>query len=538
MPMTKTLVFWLLIATTANTVANELSAPARVTTLTPWPAITQLINYQNKLWFVHSDPYQDTNAANIYSFDPQTGLTQFERSLFSQDAGKPVIHNNLLFWPFEDPRRSAGSGEYAITNGIDWQWRIMQTGNAMHVHALTTCNNQVIAVTGSWTGQALALQGNNTWTLQQEYPSGKASFSRLVDALEYKGDCYVAASSNNDPQVKMLRSTDHEFLPVDGWPVSDRVDGLTLHKNKLYAWADIKKDRTLHAYDGTNVQAIPIDKGHRIRDLYSNGNALYVISSKGSSGTLWSLNEKNQLVPVSELPFIPLSLTADSAGHLYIGSFDRSGAALWKIVNRSPLNESTPLLVSDLKIDTTADISEVDFSEQFEILRSLITDPSNGANNGSALRSALGRPEHLTHPKFANVLTRLLEVPLPDTTVSMFNGREVVWTDLVHWYLLTSMAINGHGTVDTTLLNQPWTKNENRSSKYFDPTIAAIVTSGWIKQSDQKTINTLIKRLTTPGNDPVWLQTDVAGALTAITGQRFGLDGAAWVRWARTHSAQ
>lgn len=36
-------------------------------------------------------------------------------SLFSQDAGNPVVYNGLLYWPFEDPRRSAGTVEFAVT---------------------------------------------------------------------------------------------------------------------------------------------------------------------------------------------------------------------------------------------------------------------------------------------------------------------------------------------------------------------------------------------------------------------------------------
>ena len=529
--MTKSTTLWLLLAITTSANSAELLPPVKVATITPWPAITRLVNYQNKIWFVHSNPYKDTNIANITSYDPQADATRFERSLFSQDSGKPVIHNDLLYWPYEDSRRSAGAGEYAVTNGTDWRWQVMQSGNAMHVHALATCNNQLVAVTGSWTGQFLSQQDNTTWELKQEYPSGKARFSRLVDVLEYNGDCFFSASSNNDPKVKLLRSSDNGILPVKQWPASDRVDGLTVHNNKLYAWADNENGRTLHVYNGTDVQTLSIEQGHRVRNLFSNGETLYVVSSNDTGGALWTVNNSEQLVPVSKLPFTPLSLTTDNAGHLYIGSFNREGAELWKLENSKPAEQNLSQLTAALDTNTSGEIQEEEISTLYEALRSIITDTSNGEDNARALRAALARPEQLSNPQFGSVLTRLLQVPLPDTTVPMFNGRQVVWADMVHWYLLTGLAINGHGSIDSNLLSKPWTKAETRSSKYFDPTIAAIIASGWLKQSDKKTIDALVTRLNTQENDPVWLKTDIAGALTAITGERFGIDADAWVQW-------
>jgi hypothetical protein len=51
-----------------------------------------------------------------------------------------------------------------------------------------------------------------------------------------------------------------------------------------------------------------------------------------------------------------------------------------------------------------------------------------------------------------------------------------------------------------------------------------------IGQDDAQTMSALIDRLDRV-DDPLWLTGDVVGALTALTGQRFGYDRAAWRAW-------
>ncbi len=49
-------------------------------------------------------------------------------------------------------------------------------------------------------------------------------------------------------------------------------------------------------------------------------------------------------------------------------------------------------------------------------------------------------------------------------------------------------------------------------------------------QRDRATIDALIARLE-QGDEPLWLRGDAIGALSAVTGQRFGYDVAAWQGW-------
>lgn len=77
----------------------------------PWSGVSGLIGYGTRLWFVNSVKFVDHNSADVYSYDPRTGDTRYERHLFSQDEGVPAVADGLLFWPFEDPRFSVGHGE-------------------------------------------------------------------------------------------------------------------------------------------------------------------------------------------------------------------------------------------------------------------------------------------------------------------------------------------------------------------------------------------------------------------------------------------
>jgi hypothetical protein len=51
-------------------------------------------------------------------------------------------------------------------------------------------------------------------------------------------------------------------------------------------------------------------------------------------------------------------------------------------------------------------------------------------------------------------------------------------------------------------------------------------------QTAAATIAALIERLDR-ASDPLWLRGDAIGALSALTGERFGYDAAAWRRWWR-----
>ena len=57
----------------------------------PWSAVDAIVGYGPRVWFANSEVFRNHNAADIYSYDPATGALRYERALFSQGAGRPVV---------------------------------------------------------------------------------------------------------------------------------------------------------------------------------------------------------------------------------------------------------------------------------------------------------------------------------------------------------------------------------------------------------------------------------------------------------------
>lgn len=537
---------FLIVCLLALTISAQAQAQAKqlqqLATLKSWPGVSQLIIYNGRLWFVNSQPYEDTNAADIYSYALDEAAPRYERSLFSQDVGNPVVYDGLLHWPFEDPRRSAGTGEYAVTDGTHWQWRSMQSGSVMHVHAMNVCNDQLVAVTGSWTGQLHAQQADKQWQLAYDYPASPARFSRLVNVSQFKGRCIVAASANGKPEAKLFEVSSAgikvETKPLQGWPSSDRVDSLTVHKDDLFAFADSKQGRSLLRYDGTQTYTITLPNSHRPSALHSDGEHLWLATQhdddKGSRGRLWRYNGKGGFNPLIDLIQAPISL-ATFNDHVAVGTYHKSGGALW--LYRHDLPQTTvfkAVKVNALPIpNTTYKLNNEKVQSLYKDLTALITNPKSTENYASILRRKLARHPQLRTPEFGAALTQLLSLPLDESKVKMFTQLPVTRRNLIRWYLVSTMAINGHGRVDPSWINPNGKTDFKRNGKLFDPAIAAIVATGWLGQNDQATIAALLQRLNL-SSDPLWVKADVIGALTALTKQRFAYDDKAWNQWWKT----
>jgi hypothetical protein len=118
----------------------------------------------------------------------------------------------------------------------------------------------------------------------------------------------------------------------------------------------------------------------------------------------------------------------------------------------------------------------------------------------------------------------------------MFGGRKKVPADrMARWYLLWAVAMNGHGGIPRGLLETPWTARPNGAEKYLLPPPGAAWAMARLGQRDPLTVSALIRRLERAG-DPAWLDGDIVGALTVLTGQRFGYDRARWRRWRATQA--
>ncbi len=120
---------------------------------------------------------------------------------------------------------------------------------------------------------------------------------------------------------------------------------------------------------------------------------------------------------------------------------------------------------------------------------------------------------------------------MPDQVLERIGGRvQVPAASVGRRLLLWAMAVAGRGRVPPALIAEPWAAPGNPSEKYFEPAPAALWAAAVIGQRDRATIAAMIDRLDHPA-DPPWLRGDVVGALTALSGRRFGYDPAAWRAW-------
>jgi len=505
----------------------------RVAVFEQWPGVSQFIGYRNRIWFVNSQPYEDTNVADIYSYSIDTGSVRYERSLFSQDVGDPVVHNGLLYWPFEDPRRSSGSGEYAVTDGTVWQWHTMQSGSVMHVHAMSVCDGELVATTGAWTGQLHRLSSSpasnlehniedKKWELQYDYPAASESFSRLVSVSELNDSCIVGASARRKNEAKLFVIDGDNRIAIDGWPRSDRVDTLIRHQKKLFAFSDLGSERQLISYDGSKVEVVSLPSTHLPRALHSDGNNLWLATHNRGGGDGADAGGGGDK---------PGSLWKLDKGQVAIGTYSASGGTLWLYREKAPQpfveHESSTTLATNSK---EPELDSALVASLVNELLDIIKDPESTANRARMLRRKLGRHSQLKTPEFGAALTRVLATPIDGPPITMFTGRTIAREDLIRWYLITTLAINGHGRIDPALIRSTGELVVPQSAKLFNPSIAAIVAVGWLEQSDRETLASLMARLNSE-TDPEWVKADVIGALTALTDQRFGYELAQWNAW-------
>ena len=91
--------------------ARASDAPSLVQLLSqgPWSAVSGLVGYRGRVWYVNGEKSVNHNAADLYSYDPASGASRYERALFSQDAGEPLV-------AFVHPPRLADRQSWIVVN--------------------------------------------------------------------------------------------------------------------------------------------------------------------------------------------------------------------------------------------------------------------------------------------------------------------------------------------------------------------------------------------------------------------------------------
>ena len=501
----------------------------------PWPAVSELIGYQGKLWFANSVKFINHNSADIYSYDPQNRRTRFERHMFSQDAGAPTIHNGYLYWPFEDPRFSTRRGEFFFTDGETWRWGEVGVGQAFHLHALVADSPHLYAALSAWRARiAVSSDGGNQWQLIYEHPTPSGQVSRFTALSIFDGHLYAGLTQAADDSTKLYRLYEDTMLPVSDWPDGNRTDTLFVHRDWLYAVNAHEGVWSVWRTNGERSEPVDALSGKAVRDFATLRGDLFVLTGANGEGALWRLASNGDLKHLQRFDDAePIAMEA-YAGVLYVGTNEPGGnGALWATHN-------TPLRVADRRaptcqtfLDANAD-DRAPSSEALSRLDSALLGSDSFADYRNALDGVLRELLKTPSDELGEALGQRLQRAYGASSMSAFGGAyEVTLERANRWYLLWALAKNGRGRVPPAYFAPAWASPPNRAQKYLEPLPAAVWAATVLKQNDRATIAALIERLAM-AQDPNWLTGDIVGALAVLTDERFGYDTSAWKRWWET----
>ncbi len=514
--------------------SGQLSAPAVpelpvLAQTGPWPVISQMAFFRNRLWFTSSVKGVDHNSADIYSFDPASGATRYERHLWSQDAGNPFVTGGLLYWPSEDPRLSPGWGDFQVTNGEDWATGQITTARMFHVFAMAELKGELVAATSAWrAGFQSSSDGGKTWRQAYDHPTPDRRVSRIVDLTEIGG--FLLGHLRDPEGRRMVRFDGKNLTDLPGWPRDTAMSEVVRHGAYVYGIVQEQEGAAVWRSDGTRserlTQALP---GWRPFDLASDGTQLWAISDSHEGGRLWRSRDGRDW----ELARILRSgeafdvIATDNA--VYVGGAGEDGRGiLWGLIHNPARSESTPLTaLPDLQPPPNTRVT--DWQEQAEALDQALGDPQSYAAFGRPVRGLAF--DAATSGPPAGFFDQRLTAPRPAGRMNPF--RDVVVEpvgDIGASIILWAMGLSGQGRIPPALIAAPWTKAANGAAKYFDPQPMAIWAAAERGQKDTETIDALISRLEQTA-DPLWLKGDAIGALTRLTERRLGYDLQAWRSW-------
>ncbi len=494
----------------------------------PWSGVSGLIGYGSRLWFVNSVKFVDHNSADVYSYDPSHGTTRYEVHLFSQDAGDPVVTRGLLYWPFEDPRFSTGRGEYLVTNGRTWQWRILPAGQVFHIHAMADARGTLFAATSAWrTGLQRSDDGGAMWQIVYEHPDTARGITRITALAANDGVLYAGLTAA-DRGPRLLRLDGHMLRPVAGWPDSFAVEALASYGGWLYGVSVDAAGSRLWRTDGRTAEPAGTLDGNRIRALAPGPDALWAVTAGNGTGRLWRSVDGSTWIEAQRFDDAEPLAVMVYAGGVYVGTRSVGGGrgTLWGPPAPAPHEPSAP--ASALPMSARV---RLDATRALRLFDGALTDPATYAGHAMGLRDLLQPLAVDGGAAVSAELSRRLTVSAPDISLTLFGGALTVpATKLARWYLLWAIGLNGHGRVPVDLLQAHWEEKPNRAEKYLEPAPAAAWVAARLGQADDATLGALVARLGAR-DQPAWVDGDLVGALTALTGKRFGYDTAAWRRW-------
>jgi hypothetical protein len=493
--------------------------------IAPWPVVSNLIVYKGRIWFVNSVRYPDHNSADVYSYDPRTRNVRFERSLFSQDAGRPAVHRGLLYWPFEDPRASQGWGHVAATDGSAWRIFVIRSREpSFHVHAVAAAGGRLIASGSAWVaGLDMSDDGGPTWRrIFRRSPPGRG-IARVLDLAAGGGRTFGAMIeyTGDGPKRSLLAVGGGTVSEIAGWP-GGPVASMTVVRGDLYASVDGALWRTTSR--GPERVATSAT-GRNLALLASDGVALFGVVQDGQKGVVVSSDNGRDW---SETASFAGGMAVDMAvtgGKVFVGGRGADGMGLlW-----GPAAVDVAAGTAAAQWPATRVPARVDWNRAGRTLDRALADRAEYENHGRPLRNVVANWIDARPPD--DFFSTRLAGPFPDGKVRAFGGAVLAArSDIARWQLLWAMAMSGTGRVPVSLLARRWDEKPNRPRKWFHPTPMALFAVRWRGQNDDRTVQALVDRLAAPG-DPDWLRQEVMGTLATLTGQRPGREPSAWRTW-------
>ena len=496
----------------------------------PWPVISRVIGYRGRVWFANSVKGVNHNSADLWSLDPKTSEVRYERHLFSQDAGEPMVYKGLLYWPYEDTRSSLGWGGVDVTNGEDWRFLAIPGAQIFHTHALAEWQGDLLAVSSAWRmGLQRSGDGGLTWRPIYDHPTPTGRVSRMTSFVSVDGQGIGRLRESN--YTRLIRWDGKDVHDVLDWGQGVHFHGLTAHGVAAYLIRTEKIGSTVWTVEGEVVRRFsPPKYGWNVQDMTSDGEKLWAVTRTKAGGELWS--SKYGISWTMEATFeggTPDNVAA-ADGAVYVGGTDKDGRGiLWALMPDGPAGafSGTP---PDLPLQPSPGENGAELETLGRELDAALKVPENFRNHGrGVLRELVFKIAQAGPP--AGFLAQRLDADMPDWQAPMLGGQFTVPAqDLGRWILLWGMGLSKNGPVPTDYLMRPWTVPAHGSEKYFDPLLMALWAVIQTGQNDDETVGTLIARLGN-GQDPLWVTGEVVGTLSALTGQRFGYDKAAWRTW-------
>lgn len=495
----------------------------------PWPVVSKLIGYRDRIWFANSVKGVNHNSADLWSIPVTGGEPRYEGHLFSQDAGDPVTHRGLLYWPLEDARAEPGIGAFDVTDGNRWDHGLILTEQAFHVHAMTVSEDFLYAAPSAWKASiARSDDAGESWTSIYRHPTPDRRVSRITD-LVVLGDRVLGAL--NAPEGRLLiRVDDGSGEPVPDWPVNQRYLDLIVHQGQLYGLVSDQNTSSIWTSDGEqSFEVWTAPKRWTSSALTSDGKVFWMVGQKGDMAELWSSPDAKDWTYIADLESgRPLHIAAYQGVIAIGGRGPGDQGVLWMVrpEPQLPVQEAEPAWPS---FDGRSSGTDFDWSAAADRIDQMLSDLDGYGRYGSQLGAAIMALPMRDVP--ASFYNDRLQIDMPDDRFPMF--ADIVLPEagaIGRWYLYWGMGLSRTGHVDPADILQSWTYVDNGPAKHFSTPEIAIWAAGRVGRPEPDVLDALIRRIEDQ-KTPLWLKGDAVGALFSITNQRFGYDAEAWRSW-------